>query len=252
MTHAEQALSQLRRVSLRIPFPTLRGRAWVIALPILFGVIGGMVATQLQAREYRGQAQVVVRVQPVRPEFWQEQANVAQSPELAKRVVVTAGVPGMTAERFLRHASVSLPKDADSRGFCIDLCPELAKNHILRLSFSDQGPAAAVRLANAYAAEFVRLRREHDERPLDSIRARMRVLRARGQAKRPLYRNLAQQELQVQLLLRQFVSYTAFPANDASPFRPHALRNGLVGGVLGALLGIALALLVLVRRARKT
>jgi hypothetical protein len=39
------------------------------------------------------------------------------------------------------------------------------------------------------------------------------------------------------------------PTDGATSFRPHALRNGLFGGVLGVLLGPAIAVAVVKRRA---
>jgi hypothetical protein len=37
-----------------------------------------------------------------------------------------------------------------------------------------------------------------------------------------------------------FRNASVFAAGEASSFRPHALRNGLIGGAVGLLLGVAL------------
>jgi hypothetical protein len=257
MTEQVAWLAERIRPSSAANVAAIRARAWMLGPVLLFGLLGALIATQLRAREWRSQAEVVIRVQPVGPEYWQEQAHLARSPELARRVVLKAGVPGVTAERFLRHSSATPPDDADdSDGLaCIDPCPELATNQILTLSVSDQRSARAVRLTNTYASEFVRLRREVAGRQIDrtlaSIHLAMTALRGRGQTNTPRYRTLAERERQIRMVLRQFASNVATrPSEGAASFRPHALRNGLVGGLLGALVGVALVIAASARSRR--
>ena len=78
-------------------------------------------------------------------------------------------------------------------------------------------------------------------------------LRARGQTGTPAYEDLVQREQELKTLGIQFARTTSVleRADRASSFRPHALRNGLVGGALGAVLGVALVLgVAALRRAR--
>jgi hypothetical protein len=49
---AQQAVWHLKRVALRIPVPVpsvaaFRGRAWMVGPPLLLGLLGALVATQL-------------------------------------------------------------------------------------------------------------------------------------------------------------------------------------------------------------
>lgn len=256
---AEQAVLQvhrMRRVLSRSSVAVVHSGTWRLGPPLFLGLLAALVALQLEGQAWRSKAEVVLRVQPGGAEYLQEQAELARSRELASRVVVKAGVPGMTTERFLRHSSALPPSDADTPGLaCIDPCPELATDESLTLSVSDRRSAAAVRLTNTYAAEFARLRRKLGDRQigkaLASIHRKMMALRARGQTKTPRYRNLAQLEREVPATLRQFGSNAATrPAEGAGSFRPHPFRNGLLGVGIGALVGIALVVGMTIRSRR--
>jgi len=170
--------------------------------------------------------------------YLEAQAKIARSPALAERVVQVAGVPGISARKFLRHSSAKPESDAD----------------ILRLSVTYRSGAAAVRLSNAYAMEFRRFRHEFDiasiREALRPIEVRIKELRARGQAGSVRYATLVQRRLDVEslgALLRGTMTVQA--ADGAASFRPHALRSSLLGGVLGVLLGVALAVGIARRRA---
>jgi hypothetical protein len=237
----------------------IRSRAWMLGPVLLFGLLGALIATQLQAREWRSQAEVLIRVQPVGPEYWQEQAHLARSPELVRRVVLKAGVPGMTAERFLRHSSVSPPNNAGTLvGLCIDPCAEMARDNILTLSVTYRPRPAAIRLAKTYASEFVDFKRERDTRKVEEGLRRVQALiekyRARGAAgsRDRSYESLVQYRLQLKALGLEFweATHLSKSAEHVSSFRPHTLRNGVFGGVLGTLLGLALVL-GLARRCRQ-
>ena len=268
---AQQAVLHLKRAALRIPVPSvaaLRGRAWVIALPILIGVIGALVATQLQTREYRGQAQVSVDP-PVpndylavasfpfnAPDVYAGRlARLARSPALAARVVGATHVRGLTPTEFLKHSSATPGGEVN---FASRLSVESL--NLLTLSVTYHPRPVAIRLANAYATKFVDFKHERDtrevEKALRAVQAMIEEYRARGTAgsQDPGYETLVQYRLQLEALglqLRKSTHVTR-SAESAVSFRPHTLRNGVVGGVLGALVGIAVALLVLVRRPRKT
>ena len=174
-------------------------------------------------------------------QYLEAQARLARSPKVAARVVRIAEVPGLTAARFLRHSSARPVSDAD----------------VLTLSVTYRPSAAAVRLTNAYAAEFVRFKNDRDLRTIrEALRATeadIAELRARGQTGTPVYEALVQKQQQLKAVAIQFARTTSVlePADRASSFRPHALRNGLVGGALGSSLGVVLVLgMAALRRAR--
>jgi hypothetical protein len=170
--------------------------------------------------------------------YLEAQAEIARSPALAERVVQVAGVQGISARKFLRHSSAKPELDAD----------------ILRLSVTYRSGAAAVRLSNAYAAEFRRYTHERDTRTiramLHEIESAISRLRAQGQAGSAAYSALVQKRADLKSVAAQlFIPLRVQPADGATSFRPHALRNGLLGGVLGVLLGVAVAVAIVKRRA---
>jgi hypothetical protein len=255
---AQQAVWHLKRVTLRIPVPSvaaLRGRAWMVGPPLLLGLLGALIATQLQATAWRGKAEVslnlpelAIQLTSTTPdgvdptEYLATQARLARSPALAERVVQIAEVPGISAAQFLQHSSARPASDAD----------------LLTLSVNYRPSAAAVRLTNTYAAEFVRFSTDQYLRPIRELlratEARIDELRARGQTGTPRYEALVQRQRDLETLGIQFAQTASVlePADRASSFRPHALRNGLVGGALGALFGVVLVLgVAALRRARQ-
>lgn len=257
----EPAVWQAKRVTWAIPVPTLaalRAAARMVGPPLLLGLLAAVLATQLQPRVWRGQAEVafnltnlpiaassspmsVATVWPVIGDarYLEAQARLARSPELAARVVQAAGVPGISARTFLRHSSAKPESDAD----------------ILALSVTYGSGAPAVRLANAYATEFRRYKHELDMRSISEalrpIQATIERLRARDQAGSGTYDALVQQRTSLRsfgVLLRSTMTVQQLEGG-ATSFRPHALRNGLLGGMLGVLLGVALAVGIARRRA---
>ena len=244
---AEQAVWHLKRVTLAIPVPSVaavRARAWMLGPPLLLGLLAALIATQAQERTFRAQAQVLLNTSqsaiPGDPggrlaneessRFLTTQARLARSPELARRVITAARVPALTPAQFLRHSSAKPQSDAN----------------LLNLSVSYGKAADAIRLANAYADQFTRYRNERSlaalKKALSDIEAVIESLRPQGLTGSPVYKSLVQKRVDLQtsrvLLAGQVRVLQA--AERASSFRPHALRNGIIGGLLGTLLGIAL------------
>jgi len=245
---AEQAVWHLKRVTLAIPVPSaaaLRARAWMLGPPLLLGLLAALIATQVQERTFRAQAQVLLSTSAIPGDtgrlaneessrFLTTQASLARSPELARRVITAARVPALTPPQFLRHSSAKPQSDAN----------------VLNLSVSYGKAAAAIRLVNAYANQFTRYTAERDlariNKALSEIKAEIESLRAQGLTGSRTYDYLVEKRVQLKtdgaLLAHQARVLQA--AERASSFRPHALRNGIIGGLLGALLGIALVAVV--------
>jgi hypothetical protein len=111
---AEQAVLRVHRMRRAISGSSaavVRPAVWLLGPPLLLGLLAALIAMQLEGQAWRSKAEVVFRVQPLGPEYMEMQAKLARSQDLASRVVVEAGVPGMTAKRFLRHSSASPPSD---------------------------------------------------------------------------------------------------------------------------------------------
>jgi hypothetical protein len=112
---------------------------------------------------------------------------------------------------------------------------------------------AAVRLANAYAAQFTRFQAEINRNSLDPLlrwyQARIEALAARGQTGAAYrYRDLLATKHELERQARNAVVLEK--AEGAAKVHPHALRNGLLGGALGALIGVVLTVGVAARRRR--
>ncbi len=169
------------------------------------------------------------------------QASIARSAELAARVAA-AGVPAITPHQFLRHSSAKPQSDAS----------------ILNLAVVYPKPAVAVRLANAYATEFARYKTEVDlariNDTLRTLQATINSLRAQGRGSSPMYGALVQKLVDPKTMGRLLADNARVlqTADRASSFRPHALRNGILGGTLGALLGVALVVALTGWRSRKS
>jgi capsular exopolysaccharide synthesis family protein len=160
--------------------------------------------------------------------------SLAQTPAVAQRALRAAGVRDRTPGELLEQTSVSPKGNSD----------------ILRVTVTDESSALARRLAQAYADQFVSYRAALDAAPIDrarrEARARLRSLRATGQADSRLFRSLVeiQQELAALQTLstsRLSVVRAAEPGVQVSP-RPK--RSAALGFALGIALGIALAFAV--------
>jgi hypothetical protein len=150
---AEQAVWQLKRVTLSVPVPWVAGirvRPWMAVPPLLLGLLAALIATQLQTPAWRGEARDAFSARSIWPAM-QVEASLARSPRLAARVVLAAGVPGISASQFLPHSSAK---------------PSGHAGRLTLLAFSVTYPkrAPAVRLANAYAYEFMSYTTERHER----------------------------------------------------------------------------------------
>ena len=252
---AEQVVWATKRVTLAVPVPSvaaLRTRLWLFGPPLLLALLGALLATQATKQTFRSTTQVFFQsgppvrlAQDVPPAAVGDGKGkptevVAHSPALAERVIRAAGVPGITPAQFLRHSDAKLQ-------------PQLGVETPLALSVSYRHRDAAVRLANAYAVQFTRFQAEINRRLLAPLlswyQARIEALAARGQTGTAYrYRDLVETKHELERQARNAVVLEK--AEGAAKLRPHALRNGLVGGALGALIGVLLTVGVAARRRR--
>jgi hypothetical protein len=130
------------------------------------------------------------------------------------------------------------------------------KSSVLKLTVSSSSGADAVRLVNTYAQELTKYRAEIYIRPINEAlrkdKAQIDALRARGLTGTQRYEALLQRRTNLQTYGSQLANNASVltRAEGASSFRPHMLRNGLLGGALGVLLGVALTAGVAARRRR--
>ena len=128
---------------------------------------------------------------------------------------------------------------------------------LLRFSVSDSHSRYAMLLANTYAREFVLWKTERDRTgvsgALRSLDTKIEALQAKGETTFPAYSTLLQRRVQLEAvgrLLSQQVSVLE-PAANASMVRTHTVRSALLGGLLGALLGVGVVAIATLWRSRK-
>jgi len=227
---------------------TLRRRKWiVIAVPVVAAVVALQVS-RTQPPLYEAQATVLVNrtggvvtaISNVQDpaafdsvRFLATQADIARSPKLAARVVAAARARGVTPGGLLGASSVTTHTNAD----------------LLDFSVSFGNARDAVRLANAYAYEFTRYKTELDTARINdalrTLRARTKLLEKKGQTTSSAYETLVQYEGQLETIGKLLANSTSVlqPAQGATQTQPRPRRNFILGGLLGLVLGIALALL---------
>lgn len=109
----------------------------------------------------------------------------------------------------------------------------------------------AARLANAYALEYIAFRRRADQRKIEAaatlVRSELAALETDSVADRTRRSRLQQRREQLQILAAlqtgnaELVQAAGPPS---SPSSPQTVRNGILGGLLGVLLGGSLALVL--------
>jgi hypothetical protein len=228
-----------RKRTLRVDgFRRARTPLWLVLL-IVLALVGALLCTNLQRQSYRASAEVLIEgdssvlpilVYPPRrvTNAGRAQALQARDPGLARRVAARASIPGITATKLLAASRVT-PSAYSSR---------------LRFSVSSPQERDAILLASTYATEFVMFQAERDrawlDRALHSLNAKARSLEARGATDSKAYVELLDQQAGLKEIRRLLLNQTTViqPPMDASRYRPHQLRNGILGAALGALLGI--------------
>jgi Mrp family chromosome partitioning ATPase/capsular polysaccharide biosynthesis protein len=161
----------------------------------------------------------------------QTQTQIAMSPDVAKRVVEAAKVPGLTPGSFLGSASVTAATDSDTLLFDV--------------TYGD--PETATELATIHAQEYIQHRRELDTASLVAARkelaGRIQELNSTGFEGSPLVSRLVENEqaLRTMEALQTANASLLRPASGAAQIQPRTQRAVVLGVILGLMLGIGLA-----------
>jgi non-specific protein-tyrosine kinase len=226
----------------------LRRRKWIVIVLPIVAAISAYAVSQAQTPLYRASAEILVNRSSVvsaitnvsdpaigdPTRFLATEASIARSPELAARVASAAAVPDVTGGDVLRASSVTPSSSAD----------------LLNVSVSWPNARDAVRLTDTYASEFTRYKTELDttriNEALRSLKRRIASLKTAGATLSPSYSTLVQYQSQLETIGTLLANNTTVlqPAGDASKVRPRPLHTGILGGLLGAVLGLGLAFLV--------
>jgi succinoglycan biosynthesis transport protein ExoP len=229
----------------------MRRRKWIIALLPVTAAVAAYVASASRAPVYRATAQVLVLPTNIAaelqnlapnlllsdPNYLTTQAEIARSPELARTVAATAGVPGETAAEFLGQSTASTQ----------------AETNKVELSVSSAIRSDAVRLVNTYANEYTNYRGELYGKPIEKAlrknAARIDAMReqSQSQSNNSAFQARYQDALQERDNLQTFGQQLAHNASvwslatDAPKVSPRPRRDAILGGLLGLVLGVGLA-----------
>ena len=226
----------------------IKRRKWVVIPPIVLIPAAVFLFSHQQASDYRASAQVLLNRQDVVSAATQvpnpmsavdaerlaaTQADIASSPLLARRVVVAAGIPGLSEGNFERNSSASASSVAD----------------VLSFSVTNHSPRRAAFLATIFAQQYTVLRRDLDTSALkDAIRnvqAKIDSLTASGALSTQLSTELlaTKTRLETAAALQTDNALVIRPATGAAKVAPRPVHDALLGGLFGIVLGLALAFL---------
>lgn len=245
-THAPK-VSGLRQYMLM-----LRRGAPIVALVTVLLTVAAVLLSVRQESLYEASAEVFIDtknvgssladlgqsgVEPLR--VMDTQAAVARVPDIVMPALEQFPEPRDPGE-FLLRSSVSADPNAD----------------VLTFTVTDSSEQAAAELANAYARSYTSYRRELDTGALRraqlEVEDQLEQLRDSNRTRSTLYSDLTAQNQELrtrEALLGDLVALLGRPATDAVQVQPHPVRNGILGGFVGFLLGIGL---VFVREALNT
>jgi succinoglycan biosynthesis transport protein ExoP len=161
------------------------------------------------------------------------QAQIAAVPDVAARVLRDVGVRTMTPRQLLANTEVIPSKTTD----------------VLVFQVTGTDVALVTRLANSWARTYVKFRTEVDaarfRRARVEVENRLESLRAEGETDGGFYRQLASRAQQLRTLetLQTGNATIVRAADGVAQTQPNTRRNVFFGGILGLLLGAALAFL---------
>jgi succinoglycan biosynthesis transport protein ExoP len=236
------------RSSLHDYLVVLRRWKWLVLLAVVLVPAVAVVLSLRQTPKYQASAEVLLSRQnlaallnnvtdqsltgdPAR--LAQTQADLAQVPQVARRVIARARFKNMTPAQFLATSSVAAKSDAD----------------LLVFTVRNRHPSLATRLATLYAGAYISYRAELDTAALKRARRevldRIAVLDASGDRGSALYASLVDKEQQLATMEALQTSNASLvkAAQRAEQVEPRPVRNGALGLALGLLLGLGLAFL---------
>ena len=224
----------------------LARRKWIIVPVLILIPLAAYILAVQKEPVYEGSSQVYLNRQSqtlsgledpliFQPErVIRTQADIARLPVIAKRVVEKAET-GQGWGEFLGQSSVTSNEDID----------------LMTFNVRDEDPLRAATLANLYAAEYIRFRRELDTNALreasQAIRRQLASLEDQGLlVNSGLYGELSQklQQLESAQVLLKSNALLVKEAEGAVQVEPRPLRNAALALAFAVALGLGVAFLV--------
>jgi polysaccharide biosynthesis transport protein len=159
------------------------------------------------------------------------QADLARVPEVARRTLAAVGLHDRSVEQLLGASSV-IPK---------------TNTDLLEVDVRDRSPTLAEQLANAYADQFTKYKREVDSAGLGdalrSVRANIASLQKSGATSGPVYADLlrAERQLATTAAVGPSNAVVVRVGDHAQQVEPRPKRALLLGLGLGVVLAVGLA-----------
>jgi succinoglycan biosynthesis transport protein ExoP len=225
----------------------LRRRAWLIVLCVVLTAAAAVGLALRQDKQYEATASLLFRD----PAFGQRAFGIdygqTDSPERVLQTNLRLAELKVLAARTARRFGGGIAA-GDVQAKVKLGTEEAASSDIATVTATDTDPDRAARLANTFAREFIVFRINTDRTKLRQARLEasreIAGLQSSG-VDRQLIRELASTIAQLRVLEAlqganaELVEEASPPSEPSSP-KPR--RNGLIGGFLGLLLGLALAL----------
>jgi polysaccharide biosynthesis transport protein len=223
-------------------FRTLRRRRRLIALCTLGVAASAIFFSLLQQKEYSAKAALLFRDPGLDQTLFQSNSAPMVNPQRQgatnERLVSQPEVATRTATGFGNGVT---PGEVQSK---IEVAAE-GQSDVISVTATDHDPGFAATLANAYANEFIGLRKEADQGVIRNaqtlVAGRLKDLNTKD--RRALQGR--SDDLKILAALQtgkaELVQQASVPS---SPSSPKPVRNGMLGLILGLLLGLGLAFLV--------
>lgn len=224
-----------------------RGAPIIILVTVVITLLAVLLSTRQEAL-YQASSDVVVKTQELDSSGGDNQNRA--DPE---RVLETQATAVARGAEVVRRALIDFPQRRDDVKLFQARSTVTARPNADVLSFSVTDPdrALAIRLSTAYANAYVVYRRREDTAALKAAQAEVQdALRpfrrqsATVQSSSPVFSELTRQAqgLRIRELELDNIATVERPAREAIQVQPHPLRNGVLGGILGLMLGIGIAL----------
>jgi tyrosine-protein kinase len=226
----------------------LRRRKWIVVPAVLIAPLVAILISLRQPIRYEASAQVLVNRQNLpanitgvndptqldSSRLLTTQAQFARLPMIARRTLKAAGITGGSASDLLGASRVTAADNSD----------------FLTFTVSDPERSLAIRLATAYAHQYVAARREFETAQLrsanQSVHQKLQQLKEQGATDSRLYASLldrADQLAAMEAVAAGSRQSLVRDATGAGEVGSHVVRNGVLALLLGLIAGVGLAFL---------
>jgi polysaccharide biosynthesis transport protein len=228
----------------------LRRRKWIILQAVIIVPALAVFLAMRHQKLYSAESQVLVNYEDVAAQVTGTGGGGSTVYQTVERIASTLAIVAHTLP-VAKNTVHALQLRERTPGSVLGETSVSADplSNLLYVTATDTDPVLARRIANEYAKQFTLYLGKLDTAQLHnaivSAQKSLHRLEARGQADSPLHSNLAQRlELLRELeTLQTARASVAQEADYAYQIAPRPFRNGILGLLLGAVLGIGLAFL---------